>query len=346
MSDPPCYAAAGRRLDPRFLPCGNPALALQACCWQGDTCLVHGACFGVHDGSYITYLAGCTDADYGALACPPKGSDALADADAWVGLAYCNGSSDQWQACRQPGRPTVLAAAGPCVCPSAKTDRTVGVAAGPTLPATASLPLLGSGTISWVPPYGQGSTSVSALSRSGPMSAFVSAPTAGSASSTSTSNPSSTTSHPHTQLILGTCVGIGGSLLTIAVLLAILAVRQWRRRLPAPRQTLTDKTLPPLHPSYHPEPVSPLTVSELEPCPARPWSLRSELEDSSVHSQVRSSIGTAMWTRSTLAPASMALTIATTAMTPARECRDTGSSTETADTTLGPQAYQGLAELE
>ncbi len=82
MSDPnifisngTCYSAPGEKLDGSFIPCGNDAFGHQTCCGAGDNCLADNACFGIHGqgyGSYLTYLAGCTDPDYKDPSCPNK----------------------------------------------------------------------------------------------------------------------------------------------------------------------------------------------------------------------------------------------------------------------------------
>ena len=75
ISNGTCYTAKGQRLDGSFIPCGNDAFGHQTCCGAGDNCLADGACFGIHGtgyGSYLTYLAGCTDPNYEAGTCPKK----------------------------------------------------------------------------------------------------------------------------------------------------------------------------------------------------------------------------------------------------------------------------------
>ena len=82
MSDPnilvsngTCYSAAGEKLDDSFIPCGNDAFGYHACCGAGDNCLANNACFGIHGsgyGSYLTYMAGCSDPEYKDSSCPKK----------------------------------------------------------------------------------------------------------------------------------------------------------------------------------------------------------------------------------------------------------------------------------
>jgi hypothetical protein len=79
ISNGTCYSGAGKKLDGSlFIPCGNAAVKNAACCGVGDTCLSNNACFGVHgpegqEGTLLTYLAGCSDADYRDGSCPNKG---------------------------------------------------------------------------------------------------------------------------------------------------------------------------------------------------------------------------------------------------------------------------------
>lgn len=72
ISNGTCYSSGGQQMDSEFIPCGNDATGHKACCWLGDTCLDHNACFGIHNGGYLTYLAGCTDPDYLDENCPDK----------------------------------------------------------------------------------------------------------------------------------------------------------------------------------------------------------------------------------------------------------------------------------
>jgi hypothetical protein len=77
VSNGTCYSAAGERLHESFIPCGNAALGHQTCCRAGDNCLMDNSCFGIVNGgvgygSFLTYMAGCTDPDYRDPSCPKK----------------------------------------------------------------------------------------------------------------------------------------------------------------------------------------------------------------------------------------------------------------------------------
>ncbi|KAK6074614.1 hypothetical protein SCUP234_08144 [Seiridium cupressi] len=115
ISNGTCYSAAGKKLDGSFVPCGNDAFGHQTCCGAGDNCLADNACFGVHGsgyGSYLTYMAGCSDPDYKDASCPDKeGID-----QPWIALTLCDNSDGVWAACSQEGNPTTLQPGSFCSC--------------------------------------------------------------------------------------------------------------------------------------------------------------------------------------------------------------------------------------
>ena len=181
ISNGTCYAGPNLPMDSRFIPCGNADAQVQTCCWQGDTCLADRACFGLHDGGFNTYLAGCTDAEWNATdpdvvkACPFKPEPY--ENEPWVGLAYCGSISKEnkanmndknnknkidennkknenaWIACPQDNSPATMLSAGPCVCPTVTQQRIVAFTDGPTLSSYASLPTTMGGSISWISPF-------------------------------------------------------------------------------------------------------------------------------------------------------------------------------------------------
>ncbi|RYP22287.1 hypothetical protein DL765_001801 [Monosporascus sp. GIB2] len=138
VSNGTCYSAPGERLDGSFIPCGNDAFGHQTCCGAGDNCLSNNACFGIHGegyGSYLTYMAGCTDPDYEAQSCPDK-----KDIDQpWIALTHCDGSDGEWAPCSQEGDPTTLRPGSYCSCTDA-SETTVAFSAGISLTNIASLP--------------------------------------------------------------------------------------------------------------------------------------------------------------------------------------------------------------
>lgn len=62
------------------------------------------------------------------------------DDPTWMGMAYCNGSSNEWILCNQPDDPSTIESPAPCSCPTATSDRTMIMSAASFLTATASLP--------------------------------------------------------------------------------------------------------------------------------------------------------------------------------------------------------------
>ncbi|RYP52549.1 hypothetical protein DL769_010661 [Monosporascus sp. CRB-8-3] len=138
VSNGTCYSAPGEELDGSFIPCGNDAFGHQTCCGAGDNCLSNNACFGIHGegyGSYLTYMAGCTDPGYEDQSCPDK-----KDIDQpWIALTHCDGSNGGWAPCSQEGDPTSLRPGSYCSCTDA-SETTVAFSAGTSLTNIASLP--------------------------------------------------------------------------------------------------------------------------------------------------------------------------------------------------------------
>lgn len=300
ISNGTCYAAPGKPMDSRFIPCGNAAAEIQTCCWEGDTCLSDRACFGVHDNGYNTYLAGCTDAQWNMSdpgvhsACPSK--PAPYDAEPWIGLAFCGSNTtgnNQWIACPQANSPATMLSAGPCACPTITQQRIVAFQDGATLGSYASLPTSAGGSIMWFPPYSPTFAATATEAGGG------AAATASSGPSTSTPIPPVSASPKNTSLIIGISVGIGGFVLLalLGALVFFRNVKRRRRRAAAQfGETGDSDGMPGGLGGGHRDrksaigdekmmgtPASPATqpsfaVSELEIRPARPWSLRSELD--------------------------------------------------------------------
>ncbi|KAL1890002.1 hypothetical protein Sste5346_008581 [Sporothrix stenoceras] len=317
LSNGTCYYAPGKPMDSRFIPCGNAAAQIQSCCWEGDNCLADNACFGIHDGGYNTYMAGCTDPDWnmsdpGAkAACPAK--PAPYDTLPWFGLVYCGNNATgnrQWIACPQADTPASMVSAGPCACPTITQQRIVAFQDGPTLSSYASLPTSSGGSIMWFPPYSP-TYAVPATQALGETA--TSSPT----NSTTAALPPPSPSPKNTSLIIGISVGIGGFAL-LALLAAFVFIRNAKRkqRLAAQQMGETgydgtgglagngdrksamggDEKM--LGTSTSPTTQPSIAVSELEIRPARPWSMRSELDGAGVAAPTtnnlttRNSIGT------------------------------------------------------
>lgn len=45
VSNGTCYYAAGKQADSVYIPCGNDAFGVYACCMNGDVCLSSNACY-------------------------------------------------------------------------------------------------------------------------------------------------------------------------------------------------------------------------------------------------------------------------------------------------------------
>ncbi|KXJ95185.1 hypothetical protein Micbo1qcDRAFT_171588 [Microdochium bolleyi] len=95
VSNGTCYAAPGRVAASGYIPCGNAGSPDAddgvpgggkhvSCCFAGDYCQSSNACYDPDTDN--VYIAGCTDAEYKASACPYK-SPAYA-AQEWVGLVW------------------------------------------------------------------------------------------------------------------------------------------------------------------------------------------------------------------------------------------------------------------
>lgn len=328
ISNGTCYSSPHNKMDSRFIPCGNAAARIQVCCWEGDYCLYDNTCFGIHNGTHNTYMAGCSDAvwdssdQYVRDACPPK--PAPYQTDPWIGLEYCN-NSYEWVACPQASSPTTMQAAGPCTCPEITEQRIVALTAGPTLPAFGSLPASAGGSMVWFssytpiysPPY---------VTRTTPPPM---APTSAGASTTTTQGttapppaaPSSPTNMP---LVIGVSVGVGGFVLLAAVgVLAFYWTIKKRRRRAAQQSAvgggdgtigdgdynMDQKIAVSTEPTANEKVVAP---TELEIRPARPWSLRSELDGSGV--AAKGEVGEA-GTRNSAVPSSVG-TLLSPPMTP------------------------------
>ncbi|KAH8197833.1 hypothetical protein TruAng_007980 [Truncatella angustata] len=150
VSNGTCYSAAGKELNGEFLPCGNDAFGHQTCCGKGDNCLADNACFGVHGsgyGSYLTYMAGCSDPEYKDASCPDKKG---IDDGPWIALTLCDDSGGEWAACSQEGNPTTLQPGSFCSCTDA-ASATVAFKDSTSLENVASLPQSTGASIQFFP---------------------------------------------------------------------------------------------------------------------------------------------------------------------------------------------------
>jgi hypothetical protein len=172
----------------------------------------------------------------------------------WTGLAYCNGSSDQWQLCDESSTDssTVLSPgdAAPCWCPSSIAERYVAFSAPISLAPQALLPTYSGGSISYYDGFGPtGSltspfTTSSTLFSSGSSAPLTStsntsmlgsgstasSPMSATPTSLSTTAPGSTSSSLSTGAKAGIGVGAATGALTGLALLWLLATCIRRRK--------------------------------------------------------------------------------------------------------------------
>ncbi|CRK18675.1 hypothetical protein BN1723_013792, partial [Verticillium longisporum] len=292
ISNGTCYYAPGQEAIDSMIPCGNDAFGRVSCCQQGDMCLTSNACYNQQFG--VTYLAGCSDPTYEHRSCPDKGAF---DGTPWVGLTYCNGTSEQWVACEQSERQDALTEADQCWCP--QTDRTVAFTASSVLVNVAELPTSVGGEVVWqrgflpsfadtdtatstTPPTQTTSTSPSTSSQVG--STNVPAETSPAATET----PESTDNGLSTPARIGIGVGVGvGSAVLLALLALFFFTRRRRQRHEAqanasPKGDRPDSLMPPSE-----APQTPTTaVSEIDSRAATPWALRTELDGKSLAAEM------------------------------------------------------------
>ncbi|KAI0472647.1 hypothetical protein GGR56DRAFT_697167 [Xylariaceae sp. FL0804] len=146
ISNGTCFFAEGEASDPRFIPCGNAAIAgTQACCFEGDFCLDESVCYD--NDTSVTYITGCTDGTYSDARCPHKAGYLKQQ---WVALARCDGADlALFSGCAH--QDDVVIEHEDCTCDpsSALVSNTVSGAS--TLAQIALLPTTAGGTISFNP---------------------------------------------------------------------------------------------------------------------------------------------------------------------------------------------------
>lgn len=224
----------------------------------------------------------------------------LCSDDPWVGLVYCNGTSEQWVACGQQAKETTVTKADACFCPS--TSRTVAFTDKSVLDNVVLLPTALGQSVIWQPGYvptptfpttGGSSSTSAATSTPTSSGSTTSAPTAAPTAATTEDMPTGT------KIGIGVGVGVGGALLLCLLAQLFLRHRRTQKAKAAARADGSEFNSPE---SKHtglgiagagssPMPGTPGTPgtfatsattapSELEPTAARPWSLRSELHGS------------------------------------------------------------------
>ncbi|KAI1429145.1 hypothetical protein F5Y12DRAFT_539640 [Xylaria sp. FL1777] len=166
ISSGQCFYGEGQISDPRFIPCGNAAVAgTQACCFQGDFCLSENVCYD--NDTSVTYITGCTDGTYSSSKCPHK---AGYPDQQWVALARCDGDDiDLFSGCAHH-KDEVVIKHEDCTCNAASALISNPASGQPTLNQIALLPTTAGGTISFNPTALPTATSSSSHSSSGGLS--------------------------------------------------------------------------------------------------------------------------------------------------------------------------------
>jgi hypothetical protein len=236
----------------------------------------------------------------------------------WVGLVYCNGTSNEWVACSQAAKNPTITKPDPCWC-LPKAERTaVAFKDSSVLENIASLPTATGLSILWQTGHVPAVTVLTPGSNPGSPSGLSASQTVTLAvSSGSTPLAPSPTAQgideaqgKSSGMPAGAKAGLGVGLAMVAAVILILAFLFLRRRRRA-RATAAEvdeyaavrqdadgdkpKGQGPAELSAPQTPATP-TMSELEPRPARPWSMRSELESRSATVSPRSGQNTGTWT--------------------------------------------------
>ncbi|KAJ4396227.1 hypothetical protein N0V93_000446 [Gnomoniopsis smithogilvyi] len=299
VSNGTCYAGPGLQADAAMIPCGNAYFQPQSCCQHNDHCLESSVCYNSDHG--VTYVAGCTDEGYNGSVCPDKFDDPGAP---WLGMAYCNDSSNDWILCDQAGHPGTIMDPDPCACPTATAERSMtlnqahGIAETASLPDSTGLPIGWNTDFYPTIPYSLPTASSVIPSSTGdtatvPTSSSIVEPTTDTISSPF---PPFATSF-NTSAKIGTAIGASVFGVVLLALLGFFVLR--RRHHPKQQEHLHDTggKAPSDDPDPEPDPdtigvaygsgrydESQLSIasprpSELDNKAARPWSMVSELDN-------------------------------------------------------------------
>lgn len=167
----------------------------------------------------------------------------------WLGMSYCNGTSDTWVLCDQDRHPETIVSPDPCSCPTATASRTMTLAQSSQINNVASLPRATGLTIAFQPGYYPSNTnpatsssaSTSSASSSSDAGATPSQPSAvGTISALPTASPDTPPpARLSTSATIGTAVGAAVfGLLVVACLGWCLVLRRRRHQ----RQALDNST--------------------------------------------------------------------------------------------------------
>ncbi|KAL1878191.1 hypothetical protein Daus18300_002108 [Diaporthe australafricana] len=311
VSNGTCYSSAHLKADSAMIPCGNDANDHAACCQAGDNCLESSVCYSPEYG--VTYISGCSDPSYEHPSCPNKFNDR---ATPWLGLSYCNGTSNEWVICDQKKKSPVLTKPDTCFCPTDEDDRTMTLSQSSIIKGTASLPTTLGESIQFSRGYYPTVNSNSATATASTADASISSSSLSSASpdfTEATSNDNSTNgspghAHPPQQSGLSPGAKIGtiagaviGTLLLALMAMGWMCLRRRRQKQQLQREEEERAVDNFMHgdskggAASEPDPLNlglamgpasdgassnPNTpaLSELDTKAARPWSMRSELE--------------------------------------------------------------------
>lgn len=261
----------------------------------------------------------------------------MVPATPWLGLSYCNGTSDEWVLCDQAQHPITLTDPDPCWCPKDEDDRTATLSQSSIIPGTASLPTKILGSIQFSvghyptlnPELETTATTESPAATDGSSNTLPSsspAPTAEATGAELAAPPDQgDQTGPSTSARTGAIAGgaAGAFVLVLVLLMGFLCLRHRQKKKYLQKQqeeraienfmnegvinkggSATDPDPDPLnlgigiaHGGLSASPSGPDTpaLSELESRAARPWSLRSELENNNNNhaASARSSFSTA-----------------------------------------------------
>ncbi|SPO07075.1 uncharacterized protein DNG_09769 [Cephalotrichum gorgonifer] len=272
MSDPNpfvsngiCYLGPDSEADDLMFPCGNAALGHKACCQAGDMCLANRACFNGEFG--VTYLSGCSDPSYGDESCPDK---VVSDDQPWVGLVYCNGTSNQWVACAQANNAETIISADACACPTPTASRNIAFEDSSILENVVQLPTSSGGSVIWQP--GHVPTGTTTTSTPEPTDGGGGGGGGGGGEGKGGGG-----------LSVGTKagIGVGVSVAGLLILGMVFLLLRKRRRWGLGKDNGEGEKVEPGDEQGTPPielPIVPDTPSELGTKAARPWSMRSELD--------------------------------------------------------------------
>ncbi|ROW03031.1 hypothetical protein VMCG_05830 [Cytospora schulzeri] len=214
ISNGTCFYAPGKQASDNMIPCGNAASGTYNCCEEGDFCLESNICYNTNHST--TYMAGCTNEEFGSSNCPTKGNSD----QPLLNLVQCEDTKSEgtvvWSACPGPSTRTKIGAPQACTC----SDPDNGIMTATTqFVQVASLPTAIGETISFDKdhtPKAKGHTTVTSTAENGQQTTMTEATAASTADSSSSNSGSG-------GLSTGAKAGIGVGVAALAVGLMALA---------------------------------------------------------------------------------------------------------------------------